>query len=103
MFIFAAVAFCTVAVQVQTVVGEANTVSGGNLTLARFDGIIAKLDHFAAVQANQVIVMVLLRQFKNGFTAFEIMTGDDTSVVKLVQYAVDGGPYRSGVCISLPH
>ncbi|STV78045.1 Uncharacterised protein [Klebsiella michiganensis] len=64
MFIFAAVAFCAVAVQVQAVVSQANTVPCGNFTLARFDGIIAKFDHFAAVEANQVIVMMLLRQFK---------------------------------------
>jgi hypothetical protein len=62
----------------------------GDFTLARFDGIIAEFDHFAAVEANQVIVMMLLRQFENGFTAFEIMTGDDAGVIELVQYAVDG-------------
>lgn len=100
MFIFAAVAFRTVSVQVQAVVGQTNTVPCGNFTLARFDGIITKFDHFAAVEANQVIVMMLLRQFKNGFTAFKIMTGDDTGVVELVQYAVDGGgPISSPISI----
>lgn len=40
---------------------------------------------------DQVIVVMLLCQFKYGFTAFKIVAGDDTSVVKLVQYAI----YRS--------
>ena len=47
--------------------------------------------HLAAVEADQVIVVMLLCQFKYGFTAFKIVAGDDTSVVKLVQYAI----YRS--------
>ena len=63
----------------------------GNFTLTRFDGIITKLDYLAAVEADQVIVVMLLCQFKYGFTAFKIVAGDDTSVVKLVQYAI----YRS--------
>ena len=91
VFIFAAVAFSTVTVQVQAVVGQADTVTVGNFTLTRFDGVIAEFDHFATIEANQVIVMMLLRQFENGFTTFEIMTGDDAGVVELVQYAVDGG------------
>ncbi len=63
----------------------------GNFTLTRFDGIITKFDNLAAVEADQVIVVMLLCQFKYGFTAFKIVAGDDTSVVKLVQYAI----YRS--------
>ena len=63
----------------------------GNFTLTRFDGIITKFDYLAAVEADQVIVVMLLCQFKYGFTAFKIVAGDDTSVVKLVQYAI----YRS--------
>ena len=54
-----------------------------NLTLARFDGIIAELDHFAAVEANEVIVMMLLSQFEDGFTTFKIMAGHDTGIIKL--------------------
>ena len=44
----------------------------GNFTLTRFDGIITKFDNLAAVEANQVIVVMLLCQFKYGFTAFKI-------------------------------
>ena len=55
----------------------------GNLTLARFDRVIAEFDHFATVEANQVIVMMLLSQFEDGFAPFEIMAGHDTGIIKL--------------------
>ena len=61
-----------------------------NLTLAGFDGIIAELDHFAAVKADEVIVMMLLSQFEDGFTTFKIMAGHDTGIIKLVQHAIHG-------------
>ena len=61
-----------------------------NFTLARLDGIIAELDHFAAVKADEVIVMMLLSQFEDGFTTFKIMAGHDTGIIKLVQHAQHG-------------
>jgi len=70
------------------VVAEFNTVACRNLTLTRFDRFIAELDHFAAVEANQVIVVMLLGQFEHGFPAFEVMTRHDAGVVKLVQNTV---------------
>eukprot|EP01083_Nonionella_stella_P125742 380333_1 len=91
VLIFAAIAFGTVTVKIETVVSQANAMFCGNFTLTRFDGIITKFDNLAAVEADQVIVVMLLCQFKYGFTAFKIVAGDDTSVVKLVQYAI----YRS--------
>ena len=48
----------------------------GNFTLTRFNRIIAELDNFAAVEADQVIMVMLLGQFEYGFTAFEIMVRD---------------------------
>ena len=45
----------------------------------------------AAQKRGWLGVVMLLCQFKYGFTAFKIVAGDDTSVVKLVQYAI----YRS--------
>ena len=88
--IFTAVAFSAVTVKVQAVVGEADTVTRGDFTLARFDGIIAKFNDLATVEADQVIVVLLLGQFEYRFTAFEIMTGDNARVIKLVQHAIDG-------------
>ena len=39
----------------------------------------------------EVIVMVLLGQFEDRFTAFEVMTGNNARVIKLVQHAINGG------------
>ena len=62
-----AIAFGTVTVKIETVVSQANAMFCGNFTLTRFDGIITKFDNLAAVEANQVIVVMLLCQFKYGF------------------------------------
>ena len=90
VFVLAAITFRTVTVQIQTVVGQADAVTGRDFTLARFDRVITEFDHFAAVEADQVIVVMLLSQFENGFTAFKIMTSHDTGVIKLVEDAVNG-------------
>lgn len=88
-FIFTAIAAFTVAVQIQTVIGQLDTMLFSNFTLKRFNGFITKFDHFAAIQANQMIVMMLLRQLKDRFAAFEIMAGNNTGIIKLVQYTVN--------------
>lgn len=48
-----------------------------------------KFNHLAAIQADEVIVVMLLCQFENGFTAFKIMTVHP-GVIKLVQNAING-------------
>ncbi len=89
--IFAAIAFGTVTVKIETVVSQANAMFCGNFTLTRFDGIITKFDNLAAVEANQVIVVMLLMSVQIRIYRLQNCGGDDTSVVKLVQYAI----YRS--------
>ena len=81
VLIFAAIAFGTVTVKIETVVSQANAMFCGDFTLTRFDGIITKFDNLTAVEADQMIVVMLLCQFKYGFTAFKIVAGDDTSVM----------------------
>ena len=61
----------------------------GDFTLTRFDRLIAEFDHFATIEANKVIVMVLLGQFENRFTAFEVVTSHNASIIKLVQHAIN--------------
>ena len=46
-------------------VGQLNAVFLGNFTLTNLNGFIAELDHFSAIQADQVIVVVLLSQFEH--------------------------------------
>ena len=71
-------------------VGQADTMTSSDFTLKCFDGIIAKFNDLATIQADQVIVVLLLGQFEYRFTAFEIMTGNNARVIKLVQHAIDG-------------
>ena len=88
--VFAAIAFSAVTVKVQAVVGQTNAMTCGNFALTQFDGIITEFDHFAAIQANKVIVVVLLGQFENRLAAFEIMTGNNARVIELVQHTIHG-------------
>ncbi len=68
VLIFAAIAFGTVTVKIETVVSQANAMFCGDFTLTRFDGIITKFDnltaveadHLTAVEADQVIVVMLV-------------------------------------------
>ncbi len=60
VLIFAAIAFGTVTVKIETVVSQANAMFCGDFTLTRFDGIITKFDNLTAVEADQVIVVMLL-------------------------------------------
>ena len=62
----------TVTVKIETVVSQANAMFCGDFTLTRFDGIITKFDNLTAVEADQVIVVMLLGQFENGFSASKL-------------------------------
>jgi hypothetical protein len=90
VIVFAAITFSTVTIQIQAMVGQADTMTSSDFTLTCFDGIIAKFNDLATIQADQVIVVLLLGQFEYRFTAFEIMTGNNARVIKLVQHAIDG-------------
>ena len=59
--------------------------------------IVAELDHVAAAQVDQVVVML----FGNGLVAraagAEIMAGDDAGVLEQLDRAIDGGDRDPGV------
>ncbi len=60
-FIFPAVTHFAVTIQIEAMVSKLNAVAGRDFALARFDRLIAELNHFTAVQADKMIVMLLLR------------------------------------------
>ena len=70
--------------------GQLHAVFGGNLVLALFDHVIMKLDDPATVEADQVVVVILMSQLEHGFSPFEVMTGDNTGIIKLVEHPIDG-------------
>ena len=71
-------------------IGELDIVAHGDFMLAALNKFIGKLDHFTTAQANQMVVMMLGGELKYGFATFEVVTADNASIIKLVQYPIDG-------------
>lgn len=91
LFVVLAVTVGAVAIQVEAVVGQADVVRLGDVALTLLDHLVGELDHLAAVQADQMVVMLLSRQLEHRLAPFEVVTGDDTGIIKLVENAIDGG------------
>ncbi|SUB17881.1 Uncharacterised protein [Pantoea agglomerans] len=71
-------------------VGQLDAMAGRDFTLTRFNRFVAELDNLAAIQADQVIVVMLLRQFEDRLAAFKVVTSHNTGIIKLVQNTVNG-------------
>ncbi len=54
-----------VAVQIEAVIGQPNVVLLGDIALALLDHLVGELDHLAAVEADQVVVVFLGGQFEH--------------------------------------
>ncbi len=79
-----------VAIEIEAVIGQTDVVLLGDLGLALLDHLVGELDHLAAVEADQVVVVFLGGQLEHRLAPFEVVTGDDTGIIKLVENAVDG-------------
>lgn len=62
----------------------------GDLFLTLFNKFIRKLDHTATIQTYQMIMVMLLCQFKYGLAAFEMMTSYNAGIIKLIQNPING-------------
>ncbi len=62
-----------------------------DLVLPVFDLRVKELFYAAAVEADEVVVVVALVQLKNGLAGFKVRAQQDTSLLKLGKHAVDGG------------
>ncbi len=71
-------------------VGETDIEFLGDLALTLFDHFVGELDHLAAVEANQVVVVLLSGQLEYRLATFEVVTGNDTGIIKLVENAING-------------
>ncbi len=71
-------------------VGETDIEFLGHLALALFDHFVGELDHLATVEANQMVVVLLSGQLEYRLATFEVVTGNDTGIIKLVENAIDG-------------
>jgi hypothetical protein len=90
LFVVLALTGSTVTVEVEAVVGETDIEFFGDLALTLFDHFVGELDHLAAVEANQVVVVLLSGQLEYRLATFEVVTGNDTGIIKLVENAIDG-------------
>lgn len=79
-----------VAVQIEAVIGQPDVVLLGDIALALLDHLVGELDHLAAVEADQVVVVFLGGQFEHRFAPFEVVTGNNTGIIKLVENAIYG-------------
>ena len=70
--------------------GQCHAMFFGNLFLTLFNNLIRKLDHTATIQTHQMIMVMLLCQFKYGLAAFEMMTSDNAGIIKLIQNPING-------------
>jgi len=73
------------------VVGDGKAFGFSNRLLAFFDFGVVKLLHLAAVQADQVVVVVALVQFKHRFTAFKLAALQDARLLELSQHPIHRG------------
>lgn len=91
-----------VTVQIEAVVGQANVVDLGDVPLTLLDHLVGELDHLAAVETDQVVVVLLGRQLEHRLAPFEVVTGDDTGIIKLVKNTIDGSETNLFTLIDQP-
>ena len=78
-------------VQTQGVVGQFEAFGAGNALLALFNVRIKKFLDPAAVQADQMVVVLPFVQFVDRFATFEMAAAEDARLLELCQHAIDRG------------
>lgn len=81
----------TIHIQRQGVILHRKASFLGDLFLAFFDDRIMKLFHPTALQTDQMVVMFPLIEFINGLGGLEMAPGQQTGMLKLGQYPINGG------------
>ena len=72
-------------------VGDGESFELGHSLLALLDFGVVKLFHLAAVQADNVVVVLALVEFVDRLAAFKLAARQDAGLFKLGEYTVDGG------------
>ena len=62
--------------------------------LAFLNGLVEELLHAAALQADKVIMVTALVEFKNRFVRFEMMAHQQAGLFKLCEHPIDRGQAR---------
>src|SRR3989338_7994121 len=78
-------------IDMERVVVNGKAAFGGDLFLARLDGRIVKLLDMAALQANDVVMVLALIEFEHRLAALEVVARQQSGLLELRQYAVNRG------------
>lgn len=80
-----------VRIDIKGVFVDAEATLLSRLTLAFLDFFIAELLHQPALQADNVVMMVAVIQFKHRLVGFKMVAYQQSGLFKLRQYAVNRG------------
>jgi hypothetical protein len=83
-------------IQAQGVVGDLETLGVCDVVLTLLNACVIKLLNTATIETHQVVMVLALVEFIDGFAAFKLTARQNTSLLKLHQYAVDGGQTNIG-------
>ena len=86
-------------VQAQCMVGYFKSFGVGNVVLAFFNFSIKKFFDPAAVQTNQVVMVLAFIEFIDRFAALKLTARQQPGLLKLQQYPVNGGQTNVGTFI----
>jgi len=86
-----AVALGAVGVQAERVVGDDKAFGQGHRMLAFLDFGVVKLFHLPAIEADQVVVVLALVEFKDRFAALKLAALEDAGLLELRQHPIDSG------------
>jgi hypothetical protein len=81
--------FGAVAIDIERVVMDSKAMFGRNFFLASFNGRVIKLFQMAALQTNNMIMVLTMIELEYRFSALEIMAYQNTREFKLSQYTVN--------------
>src|SRR3989338_1444309 len=81
----------TIRIDMKRMVVNGEAAFAGDLFLARLDGRIVELLDMAALQTNDVVVVLALIEFEHRFAALEIVARQQPGLFELRQHAVDRG------------
>ena len=84
-------------VQTQGMVGNHETFCLGHCLLPQFDLRVIKFLNSTTVQTHHVVMVLSLVEFVNRLATFEVVSAQNTGLLKLGQHAVHGGQANVGV------
>ena len=86
-------------IQAEGVVCDLKALGLCDIVLTLLNACVVKLFYAAAIKAHQVVMVLALVKFIDRFAAFKLTARQNARLLKLHQYAVDGGQANIGTLI----